>query len=183
MARSTTAARRYAEAVLELARRDGTLDAWLGELRLAVELMGVEEAAAVIDNPAIAWGDRRAIITGLLGSRVGSSTRNLVLLLARRGRLAILPGVADELTRLVDRELGVVVANIASAEPLEPADLAAIAERVRAGSGAGARVEVRATVDPQLIGGLTVRVGDRLIDASVRGRLERLRDSLIAGSR
>jgi len=81
----------------------------------------------------------------------------------------------------VDREHGVVVANIASAEPLEPADLAAIAERV--GAGAGARVEVHATVDPELIGGLTVRVGDRLIDASVRGRLERLRDSLIAGSR
>ena len=181
MARSTTAARRYAEAVLELARRDGTLDAWLVELRLAVEIMGVGEAATVIDNPAIAWGDRRAIITGLLGSRVGASTRNLVLLLAKRGRLAILPGVADELKRLVDREHGVVVANIASAEPLEPADLAAIAERV--GAGAGARVEVHATVDPELIGGLTVRVGDRLIDASVRGRLERLRDSLIAGSR
>ncbi len=81
----------------------------------------------------------------------------------------------------MDREHGVVVANVTSAEPLEPADLAAIAERV--GAGAGARVEVRATVDPELIGGLTVRVGDRLIDASVRGRLERLRDSLVAGAR
>jgi F-type H+-transporting ATPase subunit delta len=181
MARSTTAARRYAEAVLELARRDGTLDAWLLELRRAVELVGVAEAAAVIDNPAIAWDHRRAIIAGLLGSRVGTPTRNLVLLLARRGRLAILPRVADELARLVDREHGVVVADVTSAQPLEPADLAAIAERVAA--TAGARVEVRATVDPELIGGLTVRVGDRLIDASVRGRLARLRDSLIAGSR
>ena len=181
MARSTTAARRYAEAVLELARRDGTLDAWLVEIRLAVELVGVEEAATVIDNPAIAWQDRRAIITGLLGSRVGTPTRNLVLLLAKRGRLAILPGVADELARLVDLEHGVVVATVTSAQPLEPAELAAIAERVQA--PAGARVEVRATVDPELIGGLTVRVGDRLIDASVRGRLARLRDSLIAGSR
>lgn len=181
MARSTTAARRYAEAVLELARRDGTLDAWLVELRLAVELVGVKEAATVIDNPAIAWHDRRAIITGLLGSRVGTSTRNLVLILAKRGRLAILPGVADELERLVNREHGIVVANVTSAQPLDPADLAAIAERV--GAGADARVEVRATVDPELIGGLTVRVGDRLIDASVRGRLARLRDSLIAGSR
>jgi F-type H+-transporting ATPase subunit delta len=181
MARSTTAARRYAEAVLELARRDGTLDAWLIELHLAVELVGVEEAASVVDNPAIAWSVRRAIITGLLGSQVQTSTRNLVLLLARRGRLAILPGVVDELTRLVNRERGVVVANVTSAQPLDPADLAAVAERV--GAGASTRVEVRATVDPELIGGLTVRVGDRLIDASVRGRLARLRDSLIAGSR
>ena len=66
MAGSTTAARRYAEAALELARRDGTLDAWLVELRLAVELVGVKEAATVVDNPAIAWDHRRAIITGLL---------------------------------------------------------------------------------------------------------------------
>jgi F-type H+-transporting ATPase subunit delta len=181
MAGSTTAARRYAEAALELARRDGTLDGWLVELRLAVELVSVEEAAAVVDNPAIAWDHRREIITGLLGSRVGTPTRNLVLLLARRGRLAILPRVADELKRLVDREHGVVVANVTSAQPLEPADLAAIAERIQ--DMAGARVEVHAAVDPELIGGLTVRVGDRLIDASVRGRLARLRDSLVAGAR
>ena len=181
MATATTAARRYAEAALELARRDGTLDAWLVELRLAVDLVGVEEAATVVDNPAIAWEVRRAIITALLGSRVGTPTRNLVLLIARRGRLAILPRVADEFKRLVDREHGIVVANVTSAEPLEPADLGAVAERVAA--MAGARVEVQAAVDPELIGGLTVRVGDRLIDASVRGRLARLRDSLVAEAR
>jgi F-type H+-transporting ATPase subunit delta len=181
MTGSTTAARGYAEAVLELARRDATLDAWLVDLRLAVELVGVEEAASVVDNPAIAWEQRRAVITGLLGSRVGTPTRNLVLLLARRGRLAILPRVADELGRLADREHGVVIADVVSAQPLEPADLAAIAERVQA--TAGARVEVRAVVDPELIGGLTIRVGDRLIDASVRGRLARLRESLVAGTR
>ena len=181
MATATTAARRYAEAAMELARRDGTLDAWLVELRLAAELVGAREAATVVDNPAIAWDVRRAIITGLLGSRVGMPTRNLVLLLAKRGRLSILPRVANEFKRLIDREHGVVVANVTSAQPLEPAELAAIAERVAA--VAGARVEVHAAVDPALIGGLTVRVGDRLIDASVRGRLSRLRESLVAGAR
>ena len=82
MATATTAARRYAEAALELARRDGTLDVWLVELRLAAEVLGAKEASTVVDNPAIAWDVRRAIITGLLGSRVGTPTRNLVLLLA-----------------------------------------------------------------------------------------------------
>jgi ATP synthase F1 delta subunit len=81
----------------------------------------------------------------------------------------------------VDREHGVVVANVTSAQPLEPADLAAIGARVQA--TAGGRVEVTAAVDPELIGGLTVRIGDRLIDASVRGRLARLRASLVAGTR
>lgn len=180
MASSTTAARRYAEAALELARRDGTLDAWLAELRLAVDLVGAEAAATVVDNPAIAWEHRRGLITDLLGSRVGAQTRNLVLLLAMRGRLAILPRVADEFNRLVDREHGVVIANVTSAQPLEPADLAAVAARVQA--TAGGRVVVKAAVDPELIGGLTVRIGDRLIDASVRGGLARLRASLVAGA-
>jgi F-type H+-transporting ATPase subunit delta len=180
MAAPTTAARRYAEAALEIARRDGTLDAWLVELRLAVELVGADAAATVVDNPAIAWEQRRAVVTGLLGSRVGTPTRNLVLLLARRGRLAILPRVADEFARIVDREHGVVIANVTSARSLEPAELAAVAARVQA--TAGGRVEVTAAVDPELIGGLTVRIGDRLIDASVRGGLARLRASLVAGA-
>lgn len=180
MAAPTTAARRYAEAALEIARRDGTLDAWLVELRLAVELVGADAAATVVDNPAIAWVHRRAIITGLLGSRVGALTRNLVLLLARRGRLAILPSVADEFAQIVDREHGVVIANVTSARSLEPAELAAVAARIQA--TAERRVEVTAAVDPELIGGLTVRIGDRLIDASVRGGLARLRASLVAGA-
>ena len=79
MAAPTTAARRYAEAALEIARRDGTLDAWLVELRLAVELVGADAAATVVDNPAIAWVHRRAIITALLGGPFF-----LWLLLARR---------------------------------------------------------------------------------------------------
>ena len=74
-----------------------------------------------------------------------------------------------------------MVANVTSAQSLEPAELAAIAERVAA--MAGARVEVVPAIDPELIGGLTVRIGDRLIDASVRGRLSRLRESLVAGAR
>jgi F-type H+-transporting ATPase subunit delta len=181
MARPTTAARRYAEAALQLARRDGTLEAWLVDLRRAGAIVGAAEAAPVVDNPAIAWEQRRSVITDLLGSRVGAQARNLVLLLAKRGRLAILPRVVDEYRRLVDREHGVVIANVTSAQPLEPADLAAIGARVQ--DTAGGRVEVTAAVDAELIGGLTVRIGDRLIDASVRGRLARLRASLVAGTR
>jgi len=145
MAAPTTAARRYAEAALEIARRDGTLDAWLVELRLAVELVGADAAATVVDNPAIAWVHRRAIITALLGSRVGALTRNLVLLLARRGRLAILPRVADEFAQIVDREHGVVIANVTSAQSLEPAELAAVAARIQASPAMATAVAVSNT--------------------------------------
>jgi F-type H+-transporting ATPase subunit delta len=81
----------------------------------------------------------------------------------------------------VDREHGVITATVSSAVPLEPAELEAIGARVR--ETTGSRAEITAVVDPGLIGGLTVRIGDRLIDASVRGRLERLRDRIVAGAR
>jgi F-type H+-transporting ATPase subunit delta len=181
MARPTTAARRYAEAAFELARRDGTLDRWQADLRLTAEVAANPDAARVVDNPAIPITSRRDVVTRLLGPRISPQALNLTLLLAQRGRFSTAPAVAAEYKRLLDRERDVVTATVASAVPLEPAELEAIAARVR--EMTGSRAEVAAVVDPALIGGLTVRIGDRLIDASVRGRLERLRDRIVAGAR
>jgi F-type H+-transporting ATPase subunit delta len=181
MARPSTAALRYAEAAFEIARRDGTLERWLDDLRLAADVMAQPDAARVVDNPAIPFETRREILGQLLEGRVTPGAYNLVLLLAKRGRLSAAPAVAAEYKRLVDRERGVVVATVASAAPLEDAELEAIGVRVR--EMTGARAEIVTAIDPDLIGGVTVRIGDRLIDASVRGRLERLRDHIVAGGR
>jgi len=181
MARPTPAARRYAEAVLEIARRDGTLEAWLTDLRIAAATVTHPQAARTVDNPAVPLAARREILTMLLADRISRPALNLVVLLAHRGRLAALPAIAREYARLVDRERGVVAATVTSALPLDPAELGAITARLEAMTGSD--VEVTTAVDSALIGGLTVRVRDRLIDASLRGRLERLRDRLVAGAR
>jgi F-type H+-transporting ATPase subunit delta len=181
MPRPSTAARRFAEAAFELARRDGTLDRWNDDLRLAAGVAVEPDVARAVDNPAVPFGARREVLEHLLATRISPQALNLTLLLAKRGRLAVLPAVAAEYKRLVDRERGVVVATVTSAIRLEPAELDAIAVRVR--EMTGARAEIASAVDPELIGGITVRIGDRLIDASVRGRLVRLRDSIVAGAR
>ena len=106
---------------------------------------------------------------------------NLVRLLARRGNLALLASVATEYQRLLNAKRGVVSAIVTSASPLTKDEDAAI--RTRVAQMTGTTVDVQTAVDPALIGGLTVRIGDRLIDASVRGRLERLREQLLAGTR
>jgi len=181
MARPSTAARRYAEAAFEIARRDGTLDRWSDDLRLAADVLAQPEVARIVDNPATPFAARREVLARLFETRISPNAYNLTLLLARRGRLSIAPAVAAEYKRLVDRERGVVPATVTSAIPLEPAELAAIDARVR--EMTGARTEITTALDPALIGGITVRIGDRLIDASVRGRLERLRDRIAAGAR
>lgn len=181
MARATTAARRYAEAAFELATRDGALDAWADGLRLAAGIAAQEEAARVIDNPAIPLAERQAALDALLGGRVPDGVRNLARLLATRGRFETMTQVAGHYDRLLNRQRGVVEAVVTSAEPLTPDETEAVRRKVE--HMTGTRVQLRSEVDTALIGGLTVRVGDQLLDASVRGRLERLRHELIQGTR
>ena len=181
MARPATAARRYAEAAFELAERDGAHDAWLAGLELAAAVVGDPRVARQVDNPARPFAERRETLDRLLGGRVPPAVLNLVRLLASRGRLDRLGAVAAEYKRLLDRDRGIVAAFVTSALPLDAAETAALRARVEAMTGA--TVDLRTSVDPAMIGGLTVRVGDTLLDASVRGRLERLRQQLISGTR
>ena len=211
MARPTTAARRYAEAVFELARRDGTEDAWAVALEASAEALGSEAALRLVENPAIPFDDRRRAVAAVIGAGqigdliddalhrrrglgatievvrqaatgpVAAQLDNLAGLLLQRRRIALLPAIAVEYERLLDRSRGIAAATVSSAARLDDADEAAVRRRVERMTGA--TVRLASVVDPSLIGGLTLQVGDRLLDASVRGRLERLRSQLVAGSR
>lgn len=181
MGRPGTAARRYAEAAFELAARDGELDSWRDGLVLAAGLLGDAAASSVVDNPSVPLHDREAVVDRLLGGRVNPSVKNLAIMLTRRNRLDILPAIAVQYSRLVNRQRGVVEAVITSAAPLTPEETTALRAKVEAMTGA--TVDLQSAVDPALIGGLTLRVGDRLLDASIRGRFERLRDQLVTGAR
>ena len=160
MARSTTAARRYAEAAFEIALRDSTVDAWRSEL---------DQAAAV-----------KAAITKGLGSSVSAPVLNLILFMVRRGRIEDLSSVAAEFRRLDDERNGVTHAVATTASPLEPSEIKLLTTRLE--TMTGGKVELTVETDPSVLGGLIVRVGDRLIDGSVRGRLERLRSQLVSGA-
>ena len=181
MSRPTTAGRRYAEAAFQLAVRDDALDGWAEGLALAARFAADEGVLHVVDNPSIPHASRQAAVDQLLEGRVSASVLNLARLLTQRERFGTFPAIATEFTRLVNRRNNVVEAVITSATPLTAAESDAISARVKAMTGSG--VTLRSEIDPDLIGGLTVRIGDQLLDASVRGRLERLRDKLVAGSR
>lgn len=181
MARPTVAARRYAEAAFQLASRDGALDAWADGLNLTAALVADEQIAAALNNPARPARERLAVLEELLKDRAPEGVLKLAGLLAQRGRIDRLPTVAAEYRRLLDEERGNVAASVTSAAPLTPGETEAV--RAWVARTTGKTVDLTATVDEALIGGLTVRVGDTLMDASVRGRLERLRTDLLTGSR
>jgi len=105
---------------------------------------------------------------------------NLIGLMLRRSRIDQLPRVAAEFRRLDNARQGITLATATSAAPLSPDEVRALTARVE--QLTGGRIELDLQVDPSLLGGLVVRVGDRLIDGSVRGRLERLRNQLVSGA-
>ena len=181
MARPVTAARRYAEAAFQVALHDGQLDGWRDDLAVATDILGRPEVEPIVASPAIPLEQRQGLVSGLLGSRIRPGALRLVSLLVERGRVGILPRVAEDYTRQLNAHRGVVMATVTSAVPLTADETAAIRSRVEA--MAGSAVELRTEVDPGLLGGLTIQVRDRLLDASIRGRLERLRDQLHAGAR
>jgi F-type H+-transporting ATPase subunit delta len=180
MARRDTAARRYAEAAFEVAMRDDTLEHWRADLDLAANVAGDERSLGVLANPAIPIERRATALDALIAGRVSEKTANLVRLLLRRGRIEDLPRVAAEFRRLDDDRQGITHATATSATELTQDEIRALTARLE--QSTGGRIALDVDVDPSLLGGVVVRVGDRLIDGSVRGRLERLRNQLISGA-
>jgi len=180
MAGRETAARRYAEAAFEIALRDGTVDAWRSELEGAADALGDERVARMLSNPAVALEKREALVEKALSKAVSRPVLNLILLMLQRRRIEQLPRVAAEFRRLDNQRQGITQASATSAAELTPAELEALTTKLE--QFTDGRVELDVAVDPSLLGGLVVRVGDRLIDVSVRGRLERLRNQLVSGA-
>ena len=180
MARRESAARRYAEAAFEVALRDDTVDAWRSELESAASIVAVDRIGRALANPSISLAERTATAAATFGPIVGRPVLNLIGLMLRRGRIMELPRLAAEFRRLDNRRTGITLASVTSAAPLTLDEGRALIRRLEQLTGGG--VELDTQVDPSLLGGLLVRVGDRLIDGTVRSRLERLRNQLVSGA-
>ncbi|HTR50575.1 MAG TPA: ATP synthase F1 subunit delta [Kofleriaceae bacterium] len=175
---SGSLARRYAKAVFAIGQDAGGLDKIAGDLRsFAHAMRDSDELASALTSPAIPRSDRKKIIDGLL-QRIGvvSTTRNLMYLLLDGERVASLPMIVRELDRMIEAKAGRVSAEVVSAKPLEPAqlaDLVAVLEKL-----SGKKVTVSKREDPDLLGGVVAKVGDTVYDGSLRTELQNMRDEL-----
>jgi len=177
MARRDTAARRYAEAAFDIGRSDGTLDAWERDMRVLRDLLGDPDLRALVEHPAVAYADKERVVRRVAGQTTPEAI-NLVLLMVRRGRPGAIGPMVDHFAELLRRHRGISLAEVRTALPLEEGQRTAVLERLH--EITGDEIEINERVDEALIGGITVRIGDRLYDASVRNRLERLRARLTA---
>jgi len=179
MARRQTAARRYAEAGYEIGRADGTLDAWESDLARLGDVLQNPELRRLMEHPAVAYADKERVLRRVAGN-VADEPLELVLLMVRRGRPKAIEPMMERFTELLRRHRGIALAEVRAAMPLDDDQRQAIAARLR--ELTGQRIEINEVVDKGLMGGVSVRIGDQLYDASVRSRLERLRARLTAAS-
>jgi len=179
MARRETAARRYADAAFEIARGNRTLDAWERDLATLGAALRDPELRRLVEHPAVAFGDKERVLRRVVGDGVSPQALSLVLLMIRRGRPGAIERMIAHFGDLLRRERGIALVEVRTALPLEEAQHAAVAARLA--QLTGEQIEMNEIVDETLIGGIAVRIGDTLYDASVRNRLERLRARLTAG--
>ncbi len=165
---------RYASAVYELADEARVLDETAGDLKSLKALLGEStDLQTLIRSPLIDAEDKAAAIGSIL-ERAGANdlTRRFVGVIARNNRLFALPGIIDAfLTELAQRR-GEITAEVTSAQPLKESQLDSVTNALR--NALGSKVTVDAKLDPSLIGGLVVRVGSRMVDASLKSKLQRL---------
>jgi F-type H+-transporting ATPase subunit delta len=171
--------RRYARALFELGVARGTFEQLGQELADLTALWGTSlDLRRALENPVFARSEKRKVLEELL-PRVTPSpdVQKFVLLLLERRRITILPAIARAYREMADAHAGRVRAQVISAQPLTPAET----DRVRRSleQRTGKKVIVTPRVDRDLIGGIVARVGDLVLDGSVRTQLDDLRTRLL----
>jgi F-type H+-transporting ATPase subunit delta len=172
-------ARRYAQALLELGIETGSLDALVEQFTtLGSAWEASDDLRNALENPLIAHEAKKAVVAELC-EQIGASptTRSALHMLVDRRRIQTLPYVADYLRELADRRKGVLRAEVTTASPLSDGyydRLQAQLEKMT-----GQKVVVVKRTDPTLVAGVVTRIGDRILDGSLRTRLQSLKDALL----
>jgi F-type H+-transporting ATPase subunit delta len=176
MAESVTIARPYAQAVFQLARESRSLAEWSGRLSRLAAIAGDPEMAAVIGNPRFSARQLSDLVMSLSGEPENRELKSFVALLAENGRFDVMAEVDAIFETLKREEEGVKEALITSAFPLDAHSFDALLKTLEAHFDS--RLQGRVEVDPSLIGGVRVKVGDRVLDATVRGKLDAMAAAL-----
>jgi F-type H+-transporting ATPase subunit delta len=168
----------YAEALLEAAGEKGRLAEVREDLaEFAEAVASTDELRSFLRNPQIEPHVKRDALAALL-AEADKLVRNFLLLLADKGRIAEIEEIHAEFERLIAQEARVLELELTTAVELSDEEAAHVVRRIE--DAAGRRVEATRRVDPDIIGGIVVQAGSRRLDASVRGRLNRLRQELTA---
>jgi F-type H+-transporting ATPase subunit delta len=168
MAENLTIARPYADAAFGLACGTGALASWLEVLDRFAIIMADADMQACVSDPNLSADRLTSLLVGVAGD-LTIDQRNFIRILVDNERLQVLPEIRDLFVVLKNGHEGVLEARIASAFPLDDATLASLKTDLE--TRFKARIDATVIIEPELIGGVRIAIGDEVIDASVRGKL------------
>ncbi len=174
-----TISRRYTQALYELGVEGGNLSSLTDEVsRLGQAYSTSAELRTVLSSPLVNEGERDSLLKELSQRlSLSPSVRNLLLLLVNRRRVVLLPLIARDLVKLADEKSSVLRAMVVTAVQLPESFFSRL--RAELERQTGSKVTLEHSVDPSLLGGIITRIGDRVIDGSIRTSLERLKNAAI----
>jgi len=176
MSELSTLARPYAEAVFRMAKGENDLAGWSSRVATLAAIVSDVQLAALIADPAVSSDRVAGLIIEVAGADLGDRGSNFVKVLAENGRLTVLPEIAAQFETLKANAEGTLEATITSAQQLTQVQIDDLVAGLK--TRFNRAVSVQVAVDPELIGGAVIAIGDQVIDGSVKGRLQRMAFSL-----
>jgi F-type H+-transporting ATPase subunit delta len=173
-------ARRYAQAVFEIALENKELERWQDDLQQIVGTVSDNTFRAALDSPKIRIENKSRFLKERLGD-INPLALNLVLLLITKTHAGVIKEIADEYKSLLDKYHGIETAEVTTAVPLEERDKQTLAEKL--GALMDVKIELKTQVAPEILGGVIARVGGKLLDGSTRSKLIALKKELVGGGR
>lgn len=170
-------ARRYAQAALELGLERNELDLWRRDLGTLAGLWADPELRAYLEDVKLSKDARMARAREKLATHLSPLALNMTLVLLSRGRSSLIPYIARAFSELERQRERSVVAQVTAAREISEEQKAALSEQLSRQTAKEVTLEVR--VDPTILGGLVIKIGDQLLDLSVTARLNRLREQVL----
>jgi F-type H+-transporting ATPase subunit delta len=177
---STISARRYAQAIFQIAQAKNNMDEWKENLRKLAEIMKDREVSDLIDHPKVPFNLKAELVKQRLCTS-NELVLNLCNLLILKGRIKNAEQIADEYDNLLDEQLGIKHAVVTTAVAVDETERNKIVSQLQ--KITGKKITIKLQVNPAILGGMIARIEDTLIDGSVRNRLDLLRRDLVEASK
>jgi len=168
----------YAEALMSVAQSQNLVEQFGAEIRALLDLLANStELREFIENPVIKAEDKKAVLRRLSGEGTSPYLTNFLLLLVDRRRIMFVDAIGEKYLELLRKLKNTVLAAVTSASELTESQREALSNKVKQMTGAES-VELSINIDPSLLGGVIIKVGSQVLDASLRGQLRRISLSL-----
>jgi F-type H+-transporting ATPase subunit delta len=178
MAEPSTVARPYAEAAFRLADAGGSLAKWSEMLRALALVAADARVRAAVTDPSLSHAKAAGVFISILSGKLSGEVENFLRVLAENGRLELLPQIGAQFEELKNEREGVIEAEVQSAFELDAGQLADLVQRLE--KSTGRKVRTKVSINKDLIAGVKVVLGDKVIDGSARAQLGALEAALKA---